>query len=52
MRKRKRYSGFIVREDIVGDKPLFHVLYAEETKSQQFGRRKDAERWRRKFLRI
>ena len=32
-------NGFMIKER----KDLWHVLYAEETKSQQFSRKKDAK---------
>ena len=48
--KRKRHSGFIERENIHGDKPIWHLFYAEGTKSKQFGSRKDADRFRKQYL--
>lgn len=40
---KRKTDAHIEREDIKGDKPIFHVFYAADTKSEQFGSRKAAE---------
>lgn len=40
--KAAKGDAHIEREDIPGDKPIFHVFYAADTKSEQFGTRKAA----------
>lgn len=42
---------FVVKEEISGDKPLYHVMYANETKMESFDSFKDAQAFKKKISR-
>lgn len=45
----KYKNSKMYKEDIMGDAPVYHVFYANETKSQQFGDRASALSFRKRL---